>query len=45
VSVQSGEERTLFIGARVAAIAGVVVGGVVLGTQFLIGRIYSGNET
>jgi hypothetical protein len=42
VSVQSGEERTLFIGARVA---GVVVGGVVIGTQFLIGRIYLGNET
>lgn len=44
MSSQSTEERTLFIGARAAAIAGVVVGGVVIGTQFLIGRIYSGNE-
>ncbi len=44
MSGQGSEERSLFIGARAATIAGIVVGSVVIGTQFLIGRIYSGNE-
>lgn len=38
------EQRTLFIGARAAAVAGVVVGGVVIGAQFVVGSIYSGAE-
>ncbi len=38
------EQRILFVGARAAGIAGVVVGGIVVGSQFLIGRVYSGAE-
>ncbi len=38
------ERRILFVGARAAAIAGVVVGGVVVGSQLLIGAVYSGRQ-
>ncbi len=38
------ERRILFVGAKAAAIAGVVVGGVVVGSQFLIGTLYSGAQ-
>ncbi len=38
------ERRVLFVGARAAAIAGVVVGGVVVGSQVLVGAVYSGTQ-
>jgi hypothetical protein len=38
------ERRLLFVGARAAAIAGIVVGGVVIGSQVLIGTVYSGSQ-
>ncbi len=38
------ERRVLFVGARAAAIAGVVVGGVVVGSQLLVGAVYSGTQ-
>ncbi|MDP9369001.1 MAG: hypothetical protein M3Q03_12095 [Chloroflexota bacterium] len=38
------ERRILFVGARAAAVAGVVVGGVVVGSQLLIGAVYSGGQ-
>ncbi len=43
-SAQERERRVLFVGAQAAAIAGVVVGGVVIGSQFLIGTVYSGAQ-
>lgn len=43
-SAQEREQRVLFVGARAAAIAGVLVGGVVIGSQFLIGTVYSGTQ-
>lgn len=38
------EQRLLFVGARAAAIAGILVGGVVIGSQLLIGTVYSGSQ-
>lgn len=38
------EQRMLFVGARAAGISGVVVGGIVVGSQLLVGRVYSGAE-
>ncbi len=38
------QQRTLFVGARAAAVSGVVVGFVVVGSQFLVGAIYSGAQ-
>ncbi len=42
---KQGQEETLFVGARAALVAGVVVGGVVVGTQLALGALYSARET
>ena len=42
---EQGQEETLFVGARAALIAGVVVGGVVVGMQLVLGTLYSARET